>query len=167
MKVRNLTDLFIHELNDMYSAEHQLLKALPKMSAASKSPDLKKSFDNHEVETQHHVTRIEEVMDILGLPKKAETCKAMQGLIEEGQAMIKDAGDDRAVDAALIAVAQKVEHYEMASYGTLIALARTLGYDNAVIILKETLEEEKKCDELLTHLAMDEGINQQAMKKAA
>lgn len=167
MKVRNLTDLFIHELNDMYGAEHQLIAALPKMAEAARSPDLKKAFGNHGIETEHHVTRIGEIMDILGLPKKVHICKAMAGLIEEGETMIRDAGDDRAVDAALIAAAQKIEHYEIASYGTLIALARTLGYDNAVIILKETLEEEKSADENLTHLAMDEGINQKAMKKAA
>lgn len=166
MKVRNLTDLFIHELTDIYGAEHQLLEALPKMSAAAKSHDLKKAFDDHRMETERHVSRIGEVMDILGLPKKAVTCQAMEGLIDEGTTMIKDARDDRAIDAALIAAAQKVEHYEIASYGTLIAVARTLGYDNAVVILKETLEEEKNCDELLTHLAM-EGINQSALKKAA
>lgn len=167
MKVRNLTDLFIHELMDIYSAEHQLTQALPKMAANARNKDLKKAFENHLQETQYQALRIEQVLDILGLTKKAGTCKAMKGLIEEGQAIINDAGDDRAIDAALIAAAQKVEHYEIASYGTLIALARALGYDNAVVILKESIEEEKKADEMLTHLATETGINADAMKRAA
>ncbi|HEY8963406.1 MAG TPA: DUF892 family protein [Alphaproteobacteria bacterium] len=166
MKVKNLTDLFIAELRDMYNGEVQLIKALPKMATAAKDPKLKKAFEDHLMETEHHVSRIEEVFDILGLEKKSETCEAMQGLVKEGEEIIKDAGDDRAINAALIAAAQKVEHYEIASYGTLIALARELGYDNAVIILKQTLEEEKGADEKLTDLAMG-GINEAAMKKAA
>jgi ferritin-like metal-binding protein YciE len=167
MKIRNLTDLFIHELRDIYNAEHQLREALPEMAKLARNADLKKAFEQHNLETQRHVTRIEEFFDILGLPKKRETCKAMAGLLAEGRVIIDDAGDDRAIDSALIAAAQKIEHYEIASYGTLIALARTLGYDNAVVLLKETLMEEKDADEKLTHLATDEGINQKAVKKAA
>lgn len=166
MKVKNLTDLFLAELRDMYSAENQLMEALPKMASAAKDEKLKKAFENHLIETQHQISRIEEVLDILGLEKKSETCKAMKGLIEEGESMIKDAGDDRAINAGLIAIAQKVEHYEIASYGTLVALARELGYDNAVHLLKETLAEEKGADEKLTELA-EGGINEAALKKAA
>ena len=166
MKVRNLTDLFFTELRDIYSAEHQLTTALPKMAGAAKDPALKKAFESHLMETEHHITRIEEILDILGMDRKKEACKAMQGLIEESEHIIRDAEDDRAINAALIAAAQKIEHYEIASYGTLIALARQLGYDNAVHLLKQTVEEEKAADEKLTELAQG-GINKDAMKKAA
>ena len=166
MKLKNLTDLFISELRDMYNAEQQLTKALPKMAAAAKDADLKKAFESHLQETERHVTRITEVMDILGLDKKSDACEAMQGLIKEGEKIIAEAADDRAINAGLIAAAQKVEHYEIASYGTLIALARELGYDNAVVILKETIAEEKTADEKLTALA-EGGINHNAVKKAA
>jgi ferritin-like metal-binding protein YciE len=167
MKVRNLTDLFIHELNNMHNAEQQLFKALPGMIARARDKSLKAIFEEHLAETERHASRILEVMDILGLtPKSERVCAAMQGLIEEGRTILSDVADNRAVDAALIAAAQKIEHYEIAAYGTLIAIARTLGYDNAVIILKETLDEEKHADEMLTHFAVDEGVNQQARKAA-
>ena len=104
-------------------------------------------------------------IDAAVFPRSA--CKAMQGLVAEAKELLEEDADPQVMDAALIVAAQKVEHYEIATYGTLIALARTLGYDNAVVILKETLVEEKICDELLTHLAMDEGINEQALKKTA
>lgn len=166
MKVRNLTDLFIHELMDIFSAEHQLTDALPKMAARARDASLKKAFETHAIETQRHITRIQEILDILGLQGKADTCHAMKGLIEESNTMISDVADNRAIDAALITVAQKIEHYEIASYGTLIALARTLGYDNAVQLMKETIAEERETDETLTRLAT-EGLNVQALKKAA
>jgi ferritin-like metal-binding protein YciE len=167
MKVRNLTDLFLHELIEIYSAEHHLRDALPAMEKIARHADLKKSFHAHAIETEHQISRIEQILDILGLDRKKSACKAMKGLIEDGQSMIHDASDDRAADAALIATAQKIEHYEIASYGTLIALARTLGYDNAVVILKESMDEERSSDETLTRLAMDEGINREALKKVA
>lgn len=167
MKIRNLTDLFIHELMDMHSAENLLLDALKKMKETARNKDLKRAFETHELETAHHVTRIQEILDILGLTRKDVTCRAIESLIKESEAITKDAADDRALDAALIAVAQKIEHHEIASYGTLIALARTLGYDNAVVILKQTLEEERECDSKLTHLAVDDGINREALKRAA
>jgi len=166
MRLKNLTDLFLYELRTMHDAENQLLKALPQMTDAARDAGLKKAFETHLQETAHHVSRIGEIFDILGLDKKGEPCKAIAGLIAESREMIRDAGDDRAINAALIASAQKIEHYEIASYGTLIALARELGYDNAVVILKQTIEEEKTADEKLTALA-EGGINHEALKKAA
>ena len=166
MKLKNLTDLFIFELRGMHDAENQLIEALPKMAQAARDPNLKKAFENHLQETAHHVSRIDEILDILGLPHQDEPNAPMKALIAQGAEVIRDAGDDRAINAALIAAAQKVEHFEIASYGTLIALARELGYDNAVVILKQTIEEEKAADEKLTDLAQS-GINHDALKKAA
>ena len=167
MKVRNLTDLFIHQLTNIHDAERQLARALPRMAERAHNAHLKKTLQEHCQQTERHITRIGEVLDILGLQPKPLACAAMQGLIGESDDLLHDIADDRAVDATLIAAAQKIEHYEIACYGTLIALARTLGYDNAVIILKETLEEEKNADVMLTHIATDEGINKQAARKAA
>lgn len=166
MRVRNLTDLFIHELLDMHNAETQLLEALNIMKESAGNKDLKRVFNEHELETAHHVTRIQEILDILGLQTRKMPCRAIEGLLKDWKMLMSEAGDDRAKDAALIATAQKIEHHEIASYGTLIALARTLGYDNAVVILKQTLEEERGADEKLTELAVG-GINNEAIKRAA
>lgn len=166
MRVRNLTDLFIHELLDMHNAEMQLTEALTEMKNAARHKDLKRTFEEHELETAHHVTRIQEILDILGLPSRKMPCRTIEGLLKDWRMLMSEAGDDRAKDAALIAIAQKIEHHEIACYGTLIALARTLGYDNAVVILKQTLEEERHCDEKLTELALG-GINTEALKRAA
>lgn len=161
MKIHNLNDLFIAELRDIYSAEKQITEALPKMIKACKDAKLEKAFSDHLRETEKQILRIEEVMEILSLEKKSEKCKAMAGLLEEGEKLIKDAKDDEVINAALVMAAQKVEHYEIASYGTLIELARNLGYDNAILLFKETLDEEKGADSKLTTLAQG-GLNRQA-----
>ncbi len=167
MKVRNLTDLFIHQLTTVHNAETLQAKSLPRMAERARNKHLKSVLNGHCAETERHITRIHEVMDILGLQHKPGPVPAMEGLLADGENLQDDIADDRAVDATLIAAAQKIEHYEIACYGTLIALARALGYDNAVVILKETLEEEKNTDVMLTHIATDEGVNRMALKRAA
>jgi Uncharacterized protein conserved in bacteria len=149
-----LRETFIDELKDLYSAEQQLVKALPKMSKAAEHPELKEAFDSHLEETEEHVRRLEEVFEVFGEKPKAKKCKAMQGLIEEGSDLISD--DEG--DAALICAAQKVEHYEIASYGSLAAWAKLMGENQAVDLLQETLDEEKAADDKLTEIA-DSAIN--------
>ncbi|MCD9033889.1 ferritin-like domain-containing protein [Luteimonas sp. Y-2-2-4F] len=161
MAVTTIEELFIHELSDIYSAEKQLTKALPKLARAARNPDLKAAFETHLEETQGQIERIDRVVDLLDTRVKRIKCAAMEGLVEEGKEVIDsiDAGPLR--DAALIGGAQKVEHYEIAAYGTLCALARQLGYTEALKLLKDTLAEEKATDEKLTRLA-EGGGNAQA-----
>jgi ferritin-like metal-binding protein YciE len=164
--VKTLEDLFIHELSDIYSAEKQLTKALPKLARASSSPDLAAGFETHLEETQHQVERIDQVVEALGLRLKRVKCAAMEGLVEEGKEVIDSIEQGPLRDTALIGGAQKVEHYEIASYGTLIALANQLGYKQAIPLLQDTLKEEKATDEKLTLLA--ESLNKQnKVEKAA
>ncbi len=153
MKLNTMEDLFLGELRDLYHAEKQLVKALPKMAKAATNPDLRAGFEQHLAETENHVSRLELVFGQLDQKPKAETCEAMKGLVEEGKEIIEAKGEDEVRDAALIAAAQKVEHYEIASYGCLITWAKQLGYKRAVILLSQTLEEEKATDEKLTELA--------------
>jgi len=153
MAVETLEDLFLHSLSDMYSAEKQLTKALPKMSKAADNPELAAAFTTHLEETEGQVQRIDEVVDLLGLKLERIKCKAMEGLVEEGAEVIKEVPKGAVRDAGLISAAQKVEHYEIASYGTLCALGRQLGYDEAVELLEATLDEEKATDEKLTVFA--------------
>lgn len=153
MKLQTLNDLFIHELKDLYSAENQLLKALPKMAKAATNEDLRASFESHLEETKGHVTRLEEIAKSCECKLTGHKCKAMEGLIAEGSDLISEDADDMVRDAGLIGAAQRVEHYEIAGYGTARALAECLGHDDAVALLSETLEEEKAADEKLTELA--------------
>ena len=140
---------FVEELKDIYDAEKQLLKALPKMSKAAEDQDLKAAFESHLEQTREHVNRLEDVFKAMDEPVKAKKCKAMQGLIEEGEELI----EEEEGDAALICAAQKVEHYEMAAYGSLESWAKLLGQSQAAQLLQETLEEEKAADEKLTTIA--------------
>ncbi len=149
----DLHELFLDELADVYNAEQQLIKALPKMAKAAESDELREAFESHLEETEGHARRLEEVADGLGESLKKKTCPAMKGLIEEAQELMKEQKDSSALDAALIAAAQKVEHYEIASYGTLCAWAKQMGHENALELLKETIEEEKAADGKLTEIA--------------
>jgi len=161
MAVKTIEELFIHELSDVYSAEKQLTKALPKMARAATNPALATAFETHLEETQGQIERIDQVVELLDIRLKRIKCAAMEGLVEEGKEVIDtiDAGPVR--DAALIGGAQRVEHYEIAAYGTLAALAKQLGYKDAIPLLLATLKEEKDTDEKLTMLA-EGGGNQAA-----
>jgi ferritin-like metal-binding protein YciE len=166
MAVKNLEELFIHELSDIYSAEKQLTKALPRLARAAAADELAAAFEAHLEETQGQIERIDQVVELLGIRLKRIKCAAMEGLVEEGKDVIDSVEEGPLRDAALIGGAQKVEHYEIAAYGTLCALARQLGYADALSLLKETLEEEKATDEKLTVLA-ESGGNQRAAAQAA
>jgi ferritin-like metal-binding protein YciE len=148
-----LHELFLSELADVYNAEQQLTKALPKMAKAAESDELREAFESHLEETREHASRLEEVVKQLDESLKRKTCAAMKGLIEEANDLQKEQEDSSALDAALIAAAQKVEHYEIASYGTLVAWAERMGHDEAAELLQQTLEEEKSADEKLTSVA--------------
>jgi len=156
MTAKTLRDLFIHSLSDVYSAEKQLTKALPKLARASTSPQLKQAFETHLEETNGQIERIDRVVQASELRLKRIKCVAMEGLVEEGQEQIDEIEKGPVLDAALIGAAQKVEHYEIATYGTLAALAKKLGYDEALKLLLETLEEEKATDKKLTEIAEQE-----------
>jgi ferritin-like metal-binding protein YciE len=156
MAVKTLNDLFVHSLSDMYSAEKQLTKALPKLARASTNPDLAAAFTAHLEETQGQVARIDEVVEMLDIKLKRIKCAAMEGLVEEGAEVIDEIEKGPVRDAGLISAAQKAEHYEIASYGTICALGRQLGFDEAVKVLQESLDEEKATDEKLTMLAESE-----------
>ena len=166
MTMKSPNEVFEHLLQDMYYAEKKLVKALPKMAEASSNEDLKKAFEEHLEETKGHVDRIKKVLEMLGLEVSTEKCPAMDGLVKEGEELMKDIEKGTLRDVALIAAAQKVEHYEIASYGTLCELARTTGNDDAHDILGETLEEEKAADSKLSKLA-EQGINEEGMSQAA
>jgi len=161
MKLNTLEALFHHELKDLYSAETQLVKALPKMAKAASNPDLKAGFEEHLEETKVHVERLNEIGEMIGKALKGHKCKGMEGLIEEGEDFISGDASDTVRDAALIGAAQRVEHYEMAAYGTAKALATQLGFEEAAELLDETLEEEKATDLKLTELA-ESVVNQEA-----
>ncbi|WP_422929468.1 ferritin-like domain-containing protein [Singulisphaera sp. PoT] len=162
MKLETLRDLLIEQLQDLYDAEHRITKALPKMAKAATSTDLKEAFQKHLKETEGHVTRLEEAFEQLGVKAKKKTCKAIQGLIEEGEETIKEDAEPEVKDAALIAAAQRVEHYEMAGYGSVRAYARLLGEKAVVKLLEATLVEEKDTDASLSDLA-ESTINLQAV----
>ena len=158
--IESLRDLLLDELKDLYSAEKQLLKALPKMAKAASSEDLKNGFMTHLEETRGHVSRLEQAFSQLGETAKAKTCKAMQGLIEEGSEAIELDAPDAIRDCCLIGAAQRVEHYEIAAYGTVRTLATTLGETDVAELLQETLDEEGETDKKLT--ALSETINEDA-----
>jgi ferritin-like metal-binding protein YciE len=153
MKLNSLRDLFVHELKDLYSAEKQLLKALPKMAKAATNDELKAAFEEHLEITENQVARLEEIFENLGESPKGEKCVAMEGLIEEGQKLLKEDIKPAVLDAALIASAQRIEHYEIAGYGCCRTFAELLDEDEAVDLLQETLDEEKEADERLTEVA--------------
>lgn len=160
--IKTAEDLFIHELSDIYSAEKQLTKALPRLVRAAEDPDLAAAFETHLEETQGQIERIDQLVETLGIKLKRIKCAAMEGLVEESKEVIESIEKGPVRDAALIGGAQKVEHYEIASYGTIAAMARQLGYKDAVPLLLETLEEEKATDEKLTLLALQGGGNEKA-----
>ena len=156
-----LGDLYLNELRDLYSAEKQLLEALPKMAEAASSSQLEQAFAEHLDQTQGHVSRLEQIFDALGEEPSGETCKAMEGLIKEGEDYVKAGGDRDVRDAGLIGAAQRVEHYEIAGYGTARALALRLGESEAADKLQATLEEESEADLKLTEIAESE-VNPEA-----
>lgn len=153
MKTKTLQDLFVDELKDLHSAETQLVQALPKMAKAATSPELRKAFEDHLQQTKNHVQRIDEIATQIGASAKGKKCKGMEGLIEEGKEVMEESFEEGVLDTALIAAAQRVEHYEIAGYGCARTLAETLGYSKAVDLLQLTLEEEKETDETLTQVA--------------
>jgi ferritin-like metal-binding protein YciE len=153
MKLKTLQDLFIHELKDLYSAETQLVKALPKMAKAATHDDLRAGLEEHLEQTKTHVERLNQIAEMCEAKLTGHKCKAMEGLIAEGADLISEDAEDHVRDAGLIGAAQRVEHYEMAGYGTARALALELGYEDAAELLTETYEEERATDEKLTELA--------------
>ena len=159
-----LHELFLDELADVYNAEQQLTKALPKMARAANSNELRAAFESHLQETKEHISRLEQLAESLDESLKRKKCKAMEGLIKEGEEMLEEMEDSSALDAALIIAAQKVEHYEIASYGGLCAWAQQMGHEEALRLLKETLQEEKVADEKLTQIA-ENTANQEAEQK--
>jgi ferritin-like metal-binding protein YciE len=156
MKIASLDKLFEDQLKDIYNAENQLVKALPKMAKKASSQGLKQAFTDHLAETKGHVERLDQIGQSMGLKLSGKKCKAMEGLIEEGAEVLEAEGPDPVIDAALIAAAQRVEHYEISAYGSARALAETLGHDDAVDLLNATLDEESAADEKLTGLSESE-----------
>ena len=152
-QAQSLEELSIHALQDIYDAEHQALKAMPKMMAAVSSPQLKQAFEKHQQETQQQVQRLEQIFQAMGQQPSGVTCKAMQGLIAEAQEVLSMKGDATVMDVAIIAAAQKQEHYEIAAYGTAVTWAKLLGQNDAAKLLAQTLDEEEKTDKNLTRLA--------------
>ena len=161
MKLETLNDLYLAELKDLYSAEDQILSALPKIIEKVQSPGLRQALENHLEETKGHVARLEQVFEMSGQPAKKQKCKGMSGLLDEGDELIGTDAKPAVRDAAIIAACQRVEHYEIAAYGTVRTYADQLGLERASTMLQETLDEEAAADEKLTSLA-SQGINQQA-----
>ncbi|MDT0643909.1 ferritin-like domain-containing protein [Zunongwangia sp. F363] len=159
--MKNLEDLFEHQLKDLYSAESQLIEALPKMAKNASDSELKKAFESHLEETKGHKKRLEEVCKELGIKPTGEECKAMKGLIKEAESFLKEDVDDDVRDAGLIADAQRVEHYEISGYGTVVRYAKELGHDGLAKKLHETLEEEYGADDKLNKLA-ESRLNREA-----
>jgi ferritin-like metal-binding protein YciE len=162
---KTLDDLFLDTLKDIYYAERQILKALPKMAKAATAPDLKAGFEKHHDETEGHVERLEQIFELLGKPARGKTCDAILGILEEGKSIMDEFKGTQALDAGLISAAQAVEHYEIARYGTLRRWAEVLGMKDAANLLDQTLQEEGMTDESLTQLA-DGSINQAALEAA-
>ncbi|WP_225307117.1 YciE/YciF ferroxidase family protein [Adhaeribacter soli] len=161
-KLKNLEELFHHQLKDLYSAEKQLLEALPKMAKKAQDPKLKAAFENHLAETEEQKARLEQVCEMIGISPGRMKCKAMEGLIEEGEEMIHEDAEPEVKDAGLIAEAQRIEHYEISGYGTAHHYAERLGLTDVAKILEETLKEEQNADTKLNKLAKGY-INQKAM----
>jgi ferritin-like metal-binding protein YciE len=160
-KEKTLDDLFLETLKDIYFAEKQILRALPKMAKSANSDDLRSAFEKHQAETEEQVERLEQVFEMLGKPARGKTCEAIQGLVDESKEIMDDFKESPALDAGLLSAAQAVEHYEISRYGTLRTWAQQLGMRDAVKLLEKTLQEEKKTDELLTKLA-EKSVNREA-----
>ena len=161
MEISDLQDLYLDELRDCLHAENQLIKALPKMAKKASNPQLKKAFETHLRETEGQIQRLQKIFDRLGKKPTGKKCAAMAGLVEEGKEMMGEDMDEDTMDAALISIAQKVEHYEIASYGTVRTWAQLMGDDQTAKLLQQTLDEEGKTDKLLTELA-ESSINVEA-----
>ncbi len=155
MAASNLEELFEHDLRDALDAERQILKALPKMAKAASSDELRTAFEEHKSVTEKQVERLETIFEALGKAARGKHCHGMEGLLKEGEEMLKEHDPSPVLDAAMIGAAQKVEHYEIAAYGTLVAYAKLLEMDDAVDLLSETLAEEKETDETLTTIASE------------
>jgi ferritin-like metal-binding protein YciE len=162
MALRTLQDLLHDQVRDLYDAERQLVKALPKMVKAASNPSLRQSFETHLRETEHQIERLEKVFELLGHTARGKKCAAMEGLIEEGQETLELNAEPDVKDAALIAAAQRVEHYEIAGYGTICSWADLIGLSDVKRLMGETLQEEKRTDELLTRLA-EQQVNVQSV----
>jgi ferritin-like metal-binding protein YciE len=165
MQMESLQDLFIDNLKDLYNAEKQLLRALPKMAKAAENDELREAFENHTEETKVQVERLEQIFEGLGKKPTGKTCKAMQGLIEENKELLEEDAEPEVLDAGMIVGAQKVEHYEIAGYGSMVEFAKLLGNKEAASLLAQTLNEEEKTDKLLTALAR-KSINVEAQSDA-
>jgi ferritin-like metal-binding protein YciE len=163
MKFETMQDLFLAEIQDLYDAEKRLVKALPGMAQAATSPELREAFENHLAETEGHVGRLEQIFAQMGKDAKATTCDAMKGLVKEGESIIDDIDESPLRDAGLIAAANRVEHYEMAAYGSARAFAQILGLTGAVTLLAQTLQEEKMADQKLTEIAQSM-VNAEALR---
>lgn len=161
LEFNNFQDLFVSQIKDLYDAENRLTKALPKMAEQANSTQLKQALQDHLLETQGHVSRLEQIFRELNLEPKSDTCEAMKGLIAEGEEVLKAKGDPDIRDAAIIAAAQRVEHYEISGYGTARSFARRLGLTQAASLLQQTLQEEKAADEKLNNIA-ESSVNPQA-----
>jgi ferritin-like metal-binding protein YciE len=161
MELDTLKDLYVEELKDLYSAEKQIVKALPRMIKATKHKQLQQAFRNHLRQTEQHAARLERICKDLGVSPRGKKCVGMEGLLEEGKELIQDKPDDDVLDAGLISAQQHVEHYEMAGYGTVRTYARQLGYEEQAQLLQQTLDEEGETDRLLTDLA-ESSINIEA-----
>jgi ferritin-like metal-binding protein YciE len=161
MKMESLQDLLAHELKDLHSAEQQLVKALPKMAKAAASPELRAAIEHHLEETKHQVERLDQIFERLQISGRVKKCKAMEGLLEEGKEIMDQGGDEMVKDAALIAAAQRVEHYEIAGYGCARTFANLLGEEEVAAMLQESLDEEGAADKKLTEIA-ETAINVEA-----
>jgi ferritin-like metal-binding protein YciE len=168
MKLETIKDLYIHELEDLYDAENQILQALPKMAEAAASPELRRAFEEHQKQTEGQVQRLDRIFQQMGEKPKGEKCKGMAGLLAEGEKLLKEKAEPEVKDAGMIGAAQKVEHYEMAGYGTAATLADRLGLDDAHDALGQTLSEEEAADKLLTKIAtggmLKSGLNEKAVR---
>jgi ferritin-like metal-binding protein YciE len=163
--MKTLKDLFIEELKDLYHAEKQITKALPQMAKKANSEQLREAFESHLKETENQITRLEKVFKELDMTPRAKKCEGMEGIIQEGKSMMQELHKSGTLDAALIAAAQKVEHYEIASYGTVRTYAQQLNLNNVASMLQETLEEESATNEKLNNLALNQ-INAEAMNES-
>ena len=163
MKMKTLNDLLVHEIKDIYSAEKQLLRALPKMAGAATSPELQQALEDHLEETKVHAERLEQIMGSLDIGTRVPKCAAMEGLIEEGKNLLEEDIDPQVLDAAIISACQRVEHYEMAAYGCARTFAQILGMNEVAETLQTTLDEEGNADKKLTEIAMS-FVNQEAVE---
>lgn len=162
-KLESLNDLFVDELRDLYNAENQLVKALPKMARAAESSDLRNALEEHLNQTKTQIQRLDKVFQSLDVPERGKECAGMKGIIQEGQQLLKEKASPAVKDAGIVTAAQKTEHYEIASYGSVCTFAERLGYRDQAALLKQNLSEEKKADELLTRIA-ERHINKEAKR---